>query len=267
MIFHTKQRKLANDEIPNIEINAIPIERISHFKFLGTFIDTNLTWSYYLNYVANKLSRICKIIARLKHHIPLHILKIIYNSLSVSHLSYGITAWGFNIGPRIRKLQKRAIRNLTNSKYNAHTIPLFRTHNLLMVDDIFKLSCFNFFYKYENKMVPFYFNNMFIKNENTIPRLRRSRQIPQRFNNTENNLQNNNNYDIQVKHSNFKFCRLCIRHEIPKLIQNTYFPNIVLSKINSHSYKGFINYAKNYIITNYDRVCTIPNCYICRNGL
>ena len=50
---------------------------------------------------------ITTVLSRLKHYVPVLILKIIYNSLFLSHLNYGITAWGFNVGPRIKTLQKR----------------------------------------------------------------------------------------------------------------------------------------------------------------
>ena len=85
----------------------MPIERVTCFKFLGVIIDSNLTWSHHINYISNKLTRICGVLSRLKHDVPVLILKIIYNSLFLSHLNYGITAWGFNVGPRIKTLQKR----------------------------------------------------------------------------------------------------------------------------------------------------------------
>ena len=71
--------------------------------------------------------------------------------------------------------------------------------------------------------------------------------LSQRFNKMETNLLNNRNYEIKVKHTNSKYCRFCIRHEIPKLIKDNYFPGKVLEKINSHSYSGFVHYAQNCI--------------------
>ena len=106
-----------------IKINGMPIERVTEFKFLGVLIDSNLTWSPHCNYIANKLSRICGVVSRLKHYVPTHIVTIIYNSLFLSHISYGITSWGFTMCTRISKLQKKVIRFLTNSKFNSHTAP------------------------------------------------------------------------------------------------------------------------------------------------
>ncbi len=81
----------------------------------------------------------------------------------------------------------------------------------------------------------------------------------------ETNLPNNNNYEIKVKHTNSKYCRFCIRHEIPKLIKNNYLPGKVLEKINTHSYSGVVHYAQNYIISEYESMCCIQNCYICND--
>ena len=121
-----------------------------------------------------------------------------------------------------------------------------------------------FFYKCENRRIPDYFKNMFLTHDNTR-RLKRIRCAPQRFNKMETNLPKNSNYEIKVKHTNSKYCHFCIRHEIPKLIKETYLPGKVLEKINSHSYSGFVHYAQNYIISKYESICCIRNCYICND--
>ena len=103
----SKQRILKSTEIPNAIINHIPIERVKYFTFLGVIIGSNVTWSHHINHTSNTLSRICGVLSRLKHYVPVLIQKLIYNSLFLSHLNYGITAWGFNVGPRIKTLQKK----------------------------------------------------------------------------------------------------------------------------------------------------------------
>ena len=268
MIFHSKQRKLNDSQIPNIKINNMNIEHVDNFKFLGIMIDSKLTWSNHKNYVGNKLSRICGVMARLKQYVPMYILKTIYNSLFLSHVNYGISTWGFKLDTRISKLQKRAVRAITNSKYNCHTTPLFKQLDLLKANDIFKLSCFKLLYKYENDNLPIYFNGMFVTHQNMPERTRRTTRLPQRFRDVGNNTTNNNVCNIQIKHTNTIFCRLCIRHEIPKLLQDNVLPRDVIVKIYSHSYKSFTDYAKKHIIQNYQPVCDIRNCFICkRNGI
>ena len=65
---------------------------------------------------------------------------------------------------RISKLQKRALRIMTNSRYNAHTEPLFKQLHLLKVKDIFDVQCLKFWYKFVNNELPNYFRNMFTYN-------------------------------------------------------------------------------------------------------
>ena len=57
--------------------------------------------------------------------LPTHILRILNNSLIIPHLQYSILAWGFKMS-RLEKLQKRAARIISLSKYNSHTNPLIK---------------------------------------------------------------------------------------------------------------------------------------------
>ena len=119
MIFHNRQRKVEG-LIPKIKINCKEIERVSTFNFLGLTIDENVNWHAHTLKIANRISRTLGIMNRIKNFVPAHVLRIIYNSLILPHLQYSILAWGF-YADRLFKLQKRAMRIITNSKYHAHT--------------------------------------------------------------------------------------------------------------------------------------------------
>ncbi len=75
------------------------------------------------------------ILNKLKYFLNLNVKVLIYNSLILSHLNFCILAWGYKCD-RIIKVQKKIVRILSLSKYNAHTDPLFKTHKLLKVQDI-----------------------------------------------------------------------------------------------------------------------------------
>ena len=45
---------------------------------------------------------------------------------------------------------------MTNSKYNAHTDPLFKSLKLLKIKDIFDVQCMKIWYKFVNNNVPTY---------------------------------------------------------------------------------------------------------------
>ena len=104
--------------------------------------------------------RICVWMNRLKRYLPFSAMKLMYDSLILSHLQFGITCWGFEWN-RILKLQKRALRIMTNSKYNAHTEPLFKELEMLKVKNIFDVQYMKFWYKFVNKSLPEYLARCF----------------------------------------------------------------------------------------------------------
>ncbi len=57
------------------------------------------------------------ILNKLKHFLPIKVKTVIYNSLILSHIHLGILAWSYKCD-RITKLQKRAVRIISISKYN-----------------------------------------------------------------------------------------------------------------------------------------------------
>ena len=75
--------------------------------------------------VTNKISYTLGILYRLQDIFPENILLIIYQSLIASHMTYGLLIWRIECR-RLEKLQKNVLRLITNSKYIAHTNPLFR---------------------------------------------------------------------------------------------------------------------------------------------
>ena len=49
---------------------------------------------------------------------------------------------------------------MTNSKYNAHTEPLFKEVGMLKVKNIFDVQCMKFWNKFVNKCLPEYCGTM-----------------------------------------------------------------------------------------------------------
>ena len=140
VVFHNDQRTLAENDIPQLMINNTIIEKVNEFNLLGLTINEFLNWRSHSAKIANKISRTLGVMNRLKRYLPFSAMKLMYESLVLSHLQFGISCWGFECD-RIFKLQKRALRILTDSKYNAHTEPLFKELKLLKVKDIFNVQC------------------------------------------------------------------------------------------------------------------------------
>ena len=133
------------------------------FQFSGLTINEFMNWSSHSADIANRISRTLGIMNRLKRYLPFSVMKLLYESLILSHLQFGITCWGFEWN-RIFKLQKRDLRIMTNIKYNAHTAPLFKEPEMLNVKNIFDVQCMKFWYKSVNTSLPEYFGTMFTFN-------------------------------------------------------------------------------------------------------
>ena len=150
MIFH-KHNKQVN--APSPTINNILIDKVDNFNFPGLTLDTHLKWKNHTDLVSIKCSRITGMLNKLKYIIPQRIKILLYNTLLVPHLNYCLMICGFN-QERISKLQKRAIRIITLSKYNAHTSPLFKMLNLLTINDMHSLQELKFYYKFLHNLLP-----------------------------------------------------------------------------------------------------------------
>ena len=107
MIFHTLHKNI-DGMIPQIKIKDTCIERVLSFNYLGLLIDEHLSWTPHVNNIATKISKYTGVLCRLKHFIPSFILKTLYNSLILPHLTYGILAWGTNYN-RLFKIQKKLL--------------------------------------------------------------------------------------------------------------------------------------------------------------
>ena len=146
-----------------LELYVLCVYICSHTYFTHKYCFVGLAVNEYMNWtqqIANKMSRTLGVMNRLKRYLPFSPMKLMYDSLILSHLQFGITNWGFE-WERISKLQKRTLSIMTNSSYNAHTEPLFKKLNLLRVKDIFDIQCLKFWYKFVNNKLPNHFRDMF----------------------------------------------------------------------------------------------------------
>ena len=243
MIFHTKGTKL--NYTPTICINGTNIEKVKNFNFLGLTINENMSWKPHVDKIANKISKYSGILGRLKHFLPVHILKTIYCSIIQSNLNYSLLAWGYDCN-RLVKLQKRIIRIITLSRYNAHTEPLFKKLELLNITDMLKHNTLKFYYRLKKQEVPDYFLSYQVLTRGDI-----------------HGRNTRYNKSILRNTTRTKTQQNCLRIFLPKVINET--ASNILEKTNTHSFRGFSNYAKMQYTVKYSTECQIQNCYVCGN--
>ena len=100
VLFRSKNRKIT--ENMNFRISGQKIKMLSKTKYLGLFLEENLSFKYHLDTIKSKLNRV---------RAPL--LRTIYFTIFDPHLRYGCQIWGKNKNytvENIEKIQNKAIR-------------------------------------------------------------------------------------------------------------------------------------------------------------
>ena len=92
MLFKTSKKKV---QTLLLQMDNKIIDKVLDFNFLGIHFNEQLNWKSHIDKLSVKCCRILGILNRLKRILPLNIKIILYNSLMLPHLNYGITLWGF----------------------------------------------------------------------------------------------------------------------------------------------------------------------------
>ena len=123
----------------------------------------------HIDAISKTNSRNIGVLTKLQHFVPENILYsfILYFNSTV----YGVLIWGNTCKiylDKIFKLQKWAIRTISNSHYRSHTGPLFSKYNVLInIHDTCKLNLGIFMYKHHtNQLLPI-FSTYFTKHVQT----------------------------------------------------------------------------------------------------
>ena len=110
--------------------------RIVRFLQLNFFLylDQNLNFKHHINQINSRISKSLFSIRRVKNVLTPVALKSLYYSLIHSHIVYAIQIYSCAPKSIFKPLilnQKAAVRCITNSRYNAHTGPLFKKLGIL----------------------------------------------------------------------------------------------------------------------------------------
>ena len=149
----------------NIDNNVIT-ETIET-KFLGVIVDNQLNWNAHIKHISNKISKSAGILRLLRDIFPKHILKTLYLTLTYPYFNYCNLIWGAahitNLNPLVI-LQKKCIRIINRAGYLDHTEPLFKSTNLLKLEQIHILSCAKFIFNCYTSTVYQNFRERLIQN-------------------------------------------------------------------------------------------------------
>ena len=163
-------------------------------------------------------------------------------SLIHSHLNWGATIFGAAKPHLLNKLssaQNKAIRNLTKTKYNAHSILLYKKLEILKVTDLITLNRCIEVCKFRKNLLPSSLEKYFKYQAETGDR---------RLSENELNL----SIPITTGQGTELF-------PIPELIREWNRIPVHIKKLDKLSH--FKSQLKSYLLEKYILDCTTPNCY------
>ena len=147
-----------------IKLNGLILRESDFIKYLGVYLDSQLSGKYHCEILRPKLSRACGMLSKARHFVPKEELVSLYHAIFGSHLSYGSQVWSQDPNPHLNKivsLQKRAVRTITFSDFDAHSSPIFKDLKVLKLMDNVKINNCLFVHDYLNNLLPSCYNNYF----------------------------------------------------------------------------------------------------------
>ena len=108
------------------------IRTVHETKFLGLFINNNLSWKTRIDCIKSKLSSACYAMRSVKPYVTINTLKVIYYSYFHSVMSYGLLFWGNSPdSTKIFRLQKKIIRIMMGCRNTESCKKLFLNLKIL----------------------------------------------------------------------------------------------------------------------------------------
>ena len=148
--------------------NDHPDKNERTYKFLGIYLDEYLSFDTHCSLLCNKLARSNFIISRVKNILPVKSLKTLYFALVHPHLLYCLPIYSCTTTKnlkRISKLQNKAIRIVTKSKYNTPPLPLYSELKILPLDHLITLTSGQLIHAIYHKYAPKSLHNLWITND------------------------------------------------------------------------------------------------------
>ena len=121
------------------ECGCAEIEEVPSHKFLGLILDSDLKFKSHVNWICSRVRAGVAVLARVRAICPQWLKRSLYFALVDSIIRYMIPAYGAApayVTDVLHRLQKKAVRMVTNSDRLAHSDPIFRNiralpfHNL-----------------------------------------------------------------------------------------------------------------------------------------
>ena len=155
-----------------IKLNGLKLHASKSTKYLGVFIDHDLSGKTHCNQLLPKLRRANGMLSKARHYIPKKELISLYYTIFSSILTYGSQIWALLDNPTLQKIertQKAAIRIITFSEFKSHSLPMFQELKILMLREYIDLQHLLLIYDFRKGNLPSSFDDIMTeKNMNLV---------------------------------------------------------------------------------------------------
>lgn len=162
-------KKITNKTVdhPQFFVGDSHVENVDRTKYLGVIIDRNLSWEEHVNNLRTKVSRAIGFLKYSRKFLPQNTLSKMYRGIVEPHFRYCCSVWGccgVTKLQTLQKLQNRAARIVTKSRFDTPAMALIHNLNWPTVSDIVRSETATTMYKSLNGLVPEYLSDLFVKN-------------------------------------------------------------------------------------------------------
>ena len=213
-----------------------PVQVTNTFRYLGVVLDNKLLFRDHINTLERKIARSISIIAKLRHYVPISILRKLYFALIHLDLLYGAIVWMSTYKSCLNKLtplRNKALRlttnNITHNQHSARTTSLYKQLEILEIADLCSYEVASFTHKFSDDKLPSSFSKYFLKSKE-VHKLGTRQNVSSNFN---------------VSHYNTARLQRSIKYRGVKIWQS------LSSEIKRCSYKTFTKKFKKLVLTQY----------------
>ena len=176
MLFHPRSKVWENSTLKLKIGHSEHLAKVEEYKYLGLIIDSKLTWEPHVKYLTSKLAKTIGVLFRTRHYLNRQSLFVIFNSLFLSYLRYGIICWGRCSKTTMKPLtilMNRAIRCILFLDQRESCATHLSQNKILLIPDMLKLEIAKFMYCFNNNLLPANFQKYFTRSNTTHQHLTR----------------------------------------------------------------------------------------------
>ena len=141
-----------------ISVDDIVIPQVTSCKFLGVYIDQNMSWNTQVEHLHNRITTDLHLLRDSKNVLNVDCLRKVYFVHIHSHLVYGLKVWGSMLSlaqiENLFKQQKQCMCILGNRKLRENVELVFKELNVLKFSDMVQLEVCKLGYQLKLKELP-----------------------------------------------------------------------------------------------------------------